>query len=260
MARAADVSALRIIRVLLVIAVLVGTSACSDTQVKGSFRPAFVPVSLEWGPGGLKVSGQSSLVTPVGVFSIGAEYALPDSEDDALYVIVRNATEVPPGQTEVGFDHIYKVRTGQGEFTAVVNGTTRIQVVDRTVLIDVTDGQVRTITFAQAEVTVKEHVPGPVERWNTYWAGSFYSPFALSRWAYDDSTMSRWFGLGFVLFLLRLVVAIILGVVDVVLLVCCVVAAVAYVLFGQTGTNIAYGVEVLLGLLFALGLAGLWLE
>ncbi|MEU7892342.1 hypothetical protein AB0B45_05685 [Nonomuraea sp. NPDC049152] len=252
MTRAAD----RFIRVLLVIAVLVGISACSDTEVKGSFRPAFLPVSLDWGPGGLKVSGQTSLVTPVGVFSIGAEYALPDKEDDALYVIVRNADEVPQGQIDVGFDHIYKVRAGSGEFTAVVNGTTKIQVVDRTVLIDVTRGEVRTIQFQPAEVTIREHVPGPLERWDAYWSGAFYSPFALSRWAYDDSTMSEWFGLGFVLFLIRLVMAIVLGVADVVLLVCCLVAAVAYVLVGQTATNIVYGLEVLLGLLFALGLRG----
>ncbi|MEU7000645.1 hypothetical protein [Nonomuraea sp. NPDC046570] len=246
-------------RLLLAVAIL-ATAGCSSTEVKGTYRPAFLPVRLEWGPAGLKIAGEASLVTPVGVFSIGADYQLPDDGDDGIYVIVRNANEVPPGQSDVGFDHIYKLRSGSGEFTAVVNGTTTIQVVDRQVLIDVTEGDVRSIQFKQAEIAVQEHRPGFGERWQTYWDTSFYSPFSLSRWAYDDSTMSKWMGFGFLWFLVRLVVALILGVVDLLLTVACFLAAVAFVLFGPTGQNIVYGVEAILGIMFSLGFLSFWLD
>ncbi|MFB9719197.1 hypothetical protein [Planobispora longispora] len=83
------------------------------------------------------------------------------------------------------------------------------------------------------------------------WKSSFCSPFVLSRWAYDDSTISSWFGLGFLWFLIRLVVALIPGLVDLVLIVACVVAAIAFVLFGTTGQNIVYGLEALLALFIA---------
>ncbi|MFI9589878.1 hypothetical protein [Nonomuraea sp. NPDC052265] len=173
-----------------------------------------------------------------------AEYNLPEADDDAFSVVVRDARKSPDNPNVAGFDHIYKIDSGSGEFTAVVNGTAVIQVVRRQVLIDVTNGTVRTIEFKNAEATVKERSKGIGDRWQEYWDTSFYSPMALSRWSYDDSTMSGWFGLGFLRFLVRLALAIVLGVVDVVavvLVVGCTPAAVAYVLFGPTGRNIVYG-------------------
>ncbi|MGW2213892.1 hypothetical protein ACWCSD_02790 [Nonomuraea sp. NPDC001684] len=239
-------------RVVLAVMILT-TAGCAGTDVKASYHPAFLPVKLEWGSDGkVQVSGETSLVTPVGIFSIGAEYNLPEADDDAFYVVVRDARRSPDKPDVAGFDHIYKVNSGSGEFMAVVNGTAVIQVVRRQVLIDVTNGAVRTIEFKNAQATVKERSAGIGERWQEYWDTSFYSPMALSRWAYDDSTMSSWFGLGFLWFLVRLALAIVLGVVDVLLVVGCTLAAVAYVLFGPTGRNIVYGVETLLFLFFAL--------
>ncbi|WP_157547789.1 hypothetical protein [Nonomuraea candida] len=236
-------------RVLLVTVVL-ATAGCAGTDVKASYHPAFLPVKIEWADGKVQLAGEASLVTPIGIFSIGAEYALPDKEADALYVIIRDARGSAGNPQIAGFDHIYKVKSGTGQFTAVVNGTAMIQVVDRQVLIDVTDGSVQSIEFKGAQPVVQERASTIGDRWQAYWDGSFYSPMALSRWAYDDSTMTSWFGLGFLWFLVRLAVAIVLGLVDLLLTVGCTLAAVAFVIFGPTGRNIAYGVEALAVLFF----------
>jgi hypothetical protein len=243
---------LQIVARVLLAAMVLSTAGCAGADVKASYQPAFLPVKLEWGPQGVAVTGETSLVTPIGVFSIGAEYNLPGKEDDAFYVIIRSAHTSTDNPNIAGFDHIYKVKSGAGEFTAVVNGTAVIQIVNRQVLIDVTKGTVQTIEFKGAEAVVKEQPAGIVLRWQTYWDTSFYSPMALSKWAYDDSTMTSWFGLGFLWFLIRLAVAIILGIVDLILIVACTLAAVAFVLFGPTGRNIAYGVEALVFLVLML--------
>ncbi|MGJ6962524.1 hypothetical protein ACSDR0_11505 [Streptosporangium sp. G11] len=227
---------------LLMILVLAG---CSASGVEGSYRPAFIPVKFTVNPSGdLQISGESSLVTPVGVFSIGAKYDLPSRDGDAIYVIIRDGN-ASHDRSIAGFDHIYEIKSGAGEFKAVVNGTTSIQVVNREVLIDITQGTVQTIEFTGAEAVLRERPADIMTRWEDYWASSFYVPFALSRWAYDDSTMSKWFGIGFVWFLIRLLVALVLFVVDVFLTLGCVLAAVAFVIFGPTGQNIMYGLEVL---------------
>jgi len=227
---------------LLVILILTG---CSASGVEGSYRPAFIPVKFTVNPSGdLQISGESSLVTPIGVFSVGAKYDLPSRDGGAIYVIIRDGNASPDRST-VGFDHIYEIKSGEGEFKAVVNGTTSIQVVNREVLIDITQGTVQTIEFTGAEAVLRERPSTIATRWEDYWTSSFYAPFALSRWAYDDSTMSKWFGIGFVWFLIRLVVALILFVVDIFLMVGCVLAAIAFVIFGPTGQNIMYGLEVL---------------
>ncbi|MFB4281572.1 MULTISPECIES: hypothetical protein [unclassified Nonomuraea] len=245
------VDRLRIFARVLLAAMVLATAGCAGTNVKASYHPAFLPVKLEWANGEVKLAGETSLVTPIGVFSIGAEYSLPDKEADSLYVIIRDGLGSADHPEIAGFDHIYKVKSGSGQFTAVVNGTAVIQVVDRQVLIDVTDGSVQTIEFKGAQPVVQERGSTIGDRWQAYWDGSFYSPMALSRWAYDDSTMTSWFGLGFLWFLVRLALAIVLGLVDLLLTVGCTMAAAAFVLFGPTGRNIAYGVEALTFLICA---------
>ena len=54
-------------------------------------------------------------------------------------------------------------------------------------------------------------------RWHKGWDLSFYHPFSFSRWAYDDSTIGKWYGVGFVWFFLRLALALVLGLVDIAL-------------------------------------------
>ncbi|MFI7448211.1 hypothetical protein ACIBQX_11995 [Nonomuraea sp. NPDC049714] len=238
-----------ILRVVTALMLLMGVGAagCSSVDVKASYRPAFLPVKLEWGPDGMvKLTGDSSIVTPIGVFSLGTEHALSAKKPNVIYVIFRNANGVLPGSTVVGTDQVFEVMSGGGQFTAVVNGTAVIQVADQEVLIDVTDGSVRVIEFKAAQAVMQEQPSGIALRWQQFWDDCFYSPMALSRWAYDDSTMDKWFGLGFFWFLIRLVLALILGVVDLLLTAGCFLAAIGFLVAGTTGRNIVYGVEVLL--------------
>lgn len=245
-------SGARMAALALLALLLLSVSACSSTEVEGAYKPVMLPVKFVWGPSGMEISGDGSIVTPIGIFSIGAKYSLPEKDSDAIYVIIRDRKVAAAGTDRTGFDRIYKIAGGAGEFSAVVNGTTTIQVVDRQVLIDVTEGTVRTIQFKRASVAVAEGGPGFWDRWGEYWDSSFYSPFALARWAYDDSTMSKWFGIGFAWFMIRFVLALICGVLDVILTVACVLAAIAYMFFGTTGQNIVYGLEVLFALLLVL--------
>jgi len=241
----------RWIRLLLCLVVLLPMAACTtDPDVQVGYSPPLVPVKLSLSEAGISVSGDQSLVTPLGTFSIGAKYSLDPVSTDAIRVVVQDKSEGP-----MGFQHVYDVTTGAGEFTAVVNGKTTIQVSERQVLIDVTEGTIESIQLKGIEPVAKTDsdsgnaVTAAGDRWTRYWDTAFYSPFALSRWAYDDSTMGDWFGLGFLWFLVRLIAAFVLAIVDVILCLACLFAAIGALLFGDVGRNIVYGVEALFALL-----------
>lgn len=228
---------------LLCLVMVAGSAACGgDATVEGKFKPKFLPIQFSWdssNPNRIGISGELSRVTPIGIFSIGAKYTVPRADADSLLVVMRDRSEPP------GFDHIYKVASGGGEFEAVVDGKTTIRIVNRQVLIDVTDSRVQKIEFRQAEASITESSSSIGEQWASYSTTSFYSPFGLTRWAYDDSTIDRWYGLGFVWFLVRLALAIVLMFVDIVLTFVFLVAGAAYLLFGTTGRNVVYGLSVL---------------
>ena len=227
---------------------IVMASCTTQPDAELQFKPALLPIKFTLNSSGIDVTGEKTLVTPIGEFSIGAKYSLPPKDDDSIYVIVRNRKEGASG-----FDHTYHVQSGKGEFAAVVNGTTTIQVVDRQVLIDVTDGNVQSIEFKEAEPIVAEGGGDLLStwegRWHQYWQESFYTPFQLVDWAYDDSTMSKYYGLGFLWFLLRLVLAILLLIPDLIMSFFVLIAGVAFVLMGTTARNIVYGLGALLALI-----------
>jgi hypothetical protein len=231
---------------LMFVAVTAGCAAKPATEV--GYQPPLLPVRFTIDSAGKPtVSGSKELVTPVGTFSIGAKYSLNPIQRDAIRVIIENKMD-----GDSGSHRIYDVITGEEDFTAVVNGRTTIHVSDRQVLIDVTEGTIERIEFRAvtpiAVETSENWFAAPFTRWNNYWETAFYSPFALSRWAYDDSTIDRWFGIGFIWFLIRLALAIFLGLIDVILLVACFLAALAAMLFGDVARNIVYGIEALLGI------------
>lgn len=220
------------------------TGAVNESQV--TYKPPVLPVKLEVTSSGVKISGDATMVTFLGTFSVGAKYALPSQASDVVRVLVLDRSRPP-----TGFHEIFDVRTGGGEFVAVTNGTTVIRVVDRRVEIDVTDGTVEEITFRNtapdAALPASESAVSPlVQRWRDYWAWAPYEPFAFSRWAYDDSTLGRWYGVGFGWFLLRLVLALVLSIFDVLLTALFLLAGVCDVLFGETARNVVLGVGALL--------------
>lgn len=203
-----------------------------------SYRPPIVPVHFTvGGDGHISVGGDTSLVTPIGLFSVGAEYALKDV-DDTIVVKIRTT------RNGADMDDVYRVKSGGMRFTAVVDGQTTIQVVNNEVLVDVTRGSVKTIEL-------KEVAPPPAapSRWHLEPCALGYKPFSFCRAVYDDSTIGRWYGIGFVWFLIRLIGAIFALILDVILTVVLGFGAVLHTVFGVTVRNIYFGLVCIFGLL-----------
>ncbi|MFY1704442.1 MULTISPECIES: hypothetical protein [Micromonospora] len=230
----------------LVLLCLVLTGCDPETSGKVRYKPVLLPVALTVGPNGVAVEGETpSVVTPIGEFSVGADYSLPSRGKDAIYVLLRDRSK---GKS--GFDQVFRVQAGGDQLTVVVNGTTTIQVKDGQVLIDVTDGAVKKVQFKRVDqATVKEggesYWSKVGAKWDKGWDSSLYKPFVFTRWAYDDSTIGKWCGLGFVWFLMRLALTIVLLFVDLALTAVFVVAQVAYLFWAGTGRNIVWGVATL---------------
>lgn len=230
-------------RVVFVVLVAVLCAACgSGVEPEVGYKPTFLPVEFGIGQSGVSVTGDPSLVTPIGEFSIGARYSLPDVNQGDIYVILRDR--------KIGYDHIYEVKTGGDQFTAVVNGTTTVSIVNSQVTIDITSGTIDSVRFRTAPQQISEESGGSlwrtiVTRWDAGWQQSWYRPYVLTRWAYDDSTIEKWYGIGFIWFLLRLLLAIILAMVDTVLSLGFLLGQVGFLIFGPTGRDLIYGLLVL---------------
>jgi hypothetical protein len=234
-------------RLTLVLLILTACVACGSTiEPEVTFKPEFLPVELVLGPSGFSIEGNDSLATPIGSFSIGAHFELPAQSQGSIYVILRDR--------KTGYDRIFQIFSGNSQFTAVVNGTTSISITKDQVLIDVTDGDIKKIAFKRVNDQLAEQSHANLmermghrttSRWDEGWSESWYKPYALARWAYDQSTIDKWFGVGFVWFLLRLVLALILGAVDTILSLGFLLGQVAFIIFGPTGRDIVYGLLVL---------------
>jgi len=205
-----------------------------------------LPVKLTLGINGYEISGSATLATDMGQFSLGAHYDLAPPTKSQIYVILEDR--------KTGFDHIFAVDTGGAEFTAVLNGTTVVTVTDDEVTIDVTSGTIKQISFKhvtdQVAVSAPQSFPGNVwhgvwSRWDKGWSESWYKPYSLTRWAYSDSTIEKWYGVGFVWFLLRLIFAMAMFLVDTVLSAGFVIGQVFFMFFGATGRDVTYGIMIL---------------
>jgi hypothetical protein len=225
--------------IVIALAALLCSACGGNVSPTVSYKaPAFLPFSITLGKhdNNPTITGNASLITELGVFSIGAQYELPPPVSDTIRVILRNR--------RTGFDKVYQIRTAGDQFAAVVNGKTSISVSQDQVLIDVTDGTIQQITFKRVNNQIAEAqgsgngisraVHTPVNRWDTGWNRSWYKPFMLSRWAYDDSTVTKWYGIGFVWFFIRLILACILGACDVVLTILFLIGQVAVLFFGSS--------------------------
>jgi hypothetical protein len=228
-----------------------------ETAVEGRYQPAFLPVELSVGPNGVDVRGDMAIITPIGRFGIGASYPM---RRGAIYVIVRDRKRVgtcTDSDVKACPDRVFAVRTGGDDFSATVNGTVEVQY--RKVIIDVTDGSIKSIKFKRAAPVpqarrAQHHAPSwwdkGVRKWDDGWRSQPYKPFMLSRFAYDDSTKDQWHGVGFAWFLVRLVAALILAVVDIVLVAVFLLAQFAYLFSGATAIIIVWVIFALVLLSF----------
>jgi hypothetical protein len=232
---------------LALIVVGLAVAGCSGAQVHASYKsPEILPVQLSLSTDGYTITGDLTYATPIGKFSIGAKYNLQPPASDSIYVILRNQ--------KTGFDQIFEVKSGGDQFTAVLDGKTTVSVVNNEVTIDVTSGTIEKISFKRVTAQVAQQkrtsFPGRVwhrvySRWDQGWNESWYKPYALSEWAYSDSTIEKWYGVGFVWFLLRLVAAIVLACVDTILSLGFIVGQGFFILFGPTGRDVIYGLMIL---------------
>ena len=125
---------------LIISVVSLSVAGCSN--LSASYKPPYLPVKLVLdGAGNVSITGDVSIVTFVGEFSIGAQYTL-NSDPDSIMVIVRNRKK-----GGLGFDTIYRVKNNKNRFVAVLDGNTVVQVENNQVLIDITDVTVRSIEF-----------------------------------------------------------------------------------------------------------------
>jgi hypothetical protein len=235
------------VRMLAVVLLLGLLTACGTVSPRITYQAEFLPVEIVYSPPDhFSIEGSHSWASPIGEFSIGASYELPPRETNSIFVILRDR--------RTGYDNIFEVNTQGEQFSAVVNGTTVISVTNDQVLIDVTNGNIKKISFKRvnsqlAEATGKNwfsHTAhATAARWNQGWSQSWYKPYSLAKWAYDDSTIEKWYGAGFVWFLLRLIFAIVLALVDTVLTIGFLIGQLGFLVFGATGRDALYGLEVL---------------
>ncbi|GLW90888.1 hypothetical protein [Actinokineospora globicatena] len=218
-------------KIALLLAVLVMAGGCGNVEVSAR-TPGFLPVSASVTLSEHKVEfkGDLSYVTPLGEVSIGLKIG-EDVEQDVVRVRFRDRDRLG------GSDQVFDLRTGGDEFEAVLEGKPSVRVKDHEITLDITDAAVTEIRFRQTEESVR------AER--GWWANAFYHPFDLFRWAYDDSTMASWPPLGFLWFLLRLIFAVVLAVVDVYLSAVFVLGWLAALLFGNSAGNAVVGIAVL---------------
>jgi hypothetical protein len=220
---------------ILTLALLALCSGCGSIQPQVSFKPIFLPVQLNVSSSGVSVQGDTSLATPVGTISIGAEDDLASPPDGTLYVILRDH--------RTGTDRVWDIRTGNEQFTAVVNGTTSITVTNSEVVIDVTHGRIKKVRFRrfnealpgtrhQSWLAAKGQIMG--QRWHEGYSRSWYKPFMLCSWAYDDSTITKWYGIGFIWFLIRLVLAAVLFFIDLIFTIFFLIGQLVFMIFGPS--------------------------
>lgn len=234
----------KILLVFIFIIILGFMTSCSgNTHV--AYQPPFLPVRLVVNDNGLvSVEGDLSLATPVGIFSIGADYSL-NKDKEHIFVIIRDR--------KINFDQIFKIQNSGDELVAVFNGKTVVQITDQQILIDVTDGNIETIEFKQADPALPTASTNPLTKAfseKTWFVGEYN--FFITRWAYDDSTIGKWYGIGFIWFLIRFLVSIVGLIIDIVimylLLLADIILAVGLflgVVLGSTIANIFYAILAL---------------
>ncbi|MBM7775763.1 hypothetical protein JOD54_005967 [Actinokineospora baliensis] len=218
-------------KIAVLLAVLAMAAGCGNAEVSVS-TPDFLPVTASVTVSEHKVEfkGEVSLVTPLGEVSIGLKIGEPIQED-RIRVRFRDRNRLN------GTDQVFDLRTGGDEFEAVLDGRSVVRVADHEVTIDITDATVSEVRFRPTEESTQLA--------RGWWANAFYHPFDLFRWAYDDSTMASWPPLGFLWFLLRLVVALLLVVVDLYLTAVFILGWLASLIFGNSGGNVVVGLAVL---------------
>ncbi len=108
-----------------------------------TYKPPLLPFSISINTDGkITISGDLSIVTPLGTFSIGADY-VPFAKDGFTTVVIRNQRE--------NTEEAYQIKTGDESISVEVeNGIVYAR--DRWILIDIKDNNTQTLMFSKGPI------------------------------------------------------------------------------------------------------------
>jgi WD40 repeat protein len=126
---------------VLLLGVLLSVGCRVTPSGELGYKPPFLPVQFTIDTlGAISASGDASVTTPLGQFSIGGSVAL-ETDDESLLLIIRDRRH-DPGKT----DTVYRIPTNGAEVKVVLDGKTTVEVTSKRMVVDVTDGNVQAIT------------------------------------------------------------------------------------------------------------------
>ena len=117
---------------LLLIGLSTVVSSCgSRGSGHVSYQPTFIPLKIIVNSNGdVTVDASTDIVTPIGIFGIGAGVEL-NPDEDSINVIVQDRNK--------GTETVYKVKTKGTPFVATYDGVTTLRVTSDKIVIDVTE-------------------------------------------------------------------------------------------------------------------------
>ena len=120
---------------VLLIAVLIASASasCSAPDFYLEYRPPVLPIRFTIARSGISVAGDLSFVTPLGVFSLGAELPVYRFGSDDLVLILRDKQR--------NTDNVYRINQGRNA-RIVVDGVVTIEVSRDKVIVEVSAGRV----------------------------------------------------------------------------------------------------------------------
>ncbi|OVE80172.1 hypothetical protein BVY01_00670 [bacterium I07] len=200
---------------------------CSNSADNFTLHPDYIQIDQNRN---IQFIGDMDFLKPLGVFD---SVLLPKSKNEkGEYILILNDAFLNKA-------FIYRINRDEYDVEAVLAGNIVHYFVDGQVKVDIRNTNVNKIYFRIGTEPKKK---------KEFWAGTLfgYRPFVLAKWCYDDSTIQKWHGLGFVVFLVRLFGSLILLIIDVILTLIFGVGQILYHLFGVTARNIGIGILFLI--------------
>lgn len=104
------------------------------------YKPPFLPFVITVDNEGIHISGEASIVTPLGSFSVGYSHNLLKKEHKNLMLVIKDQEK----------EHVYEIDSNQ-KLYVFVNGTTLIEAQNNVVIIDATKSKKLKIQLSPKE-------------------------------------------------------------------------------------------------------------
>lgn len=223
----------------------------------GSYKPPFIPVTVSISTNNeVQIEVGGTIVTPAGEISIGWER----NKIHHLELILGNQIYFYPlGQNKF---KVYLPNTFKGQISVNYDGAdVRIIVpkpgelkfpTNNYITPQPTVSPIPTIS-PTTDIAATPAVTSAASESEFKWASMAfgYRPFMLAAWAYDDSNMGN--VLGFIVFILRMILAIILGILDLLVTIVLGFFAIIQTFFGIKVTKFILGLIVICFIVIYIG-------